>query len=169
MSEPDIEVSMGESRIETKTPVTQSLFPYSILLSHCRNLGSAEEVVSQYTTGGLDPYWVKIEVSSGIWYRVFVGCFEDLEKAETFKEEHGLDGGRIMETVYANLIGVYASSEQLQDKMRSLRNLGYSPYVIKDYDGKSRLFIGAFLTKEGAESQYHILKASGIESQILER
>ncbi len=168
-TKPDTEVSVGKSRIETKTPVTQSLFPYSILLSHCRNLGSAEQVVSQCTIGGLDSYWVKIEMSSGIWYRVFVGYFEDREKAETFKEEHGLDEGLITETAYANLIGVYASSEQLQDKMRALRNLGYSPYVIKGYDGESRLFIGAFHTKEGAETQYHNLKASGIESQILER
>jgi succinoglycan biosynthesis transport protein ExoP len=168
-SKPNTEVTVGESRIETKLPVTQSLFPYSILLSHCRNLASAEEVVSQYTKGGFDPYWVEIEVSSGIWYRVFVGYFEDREKAETFKEEHGLDEGRIMETAYANLIGVYGPSEQLQDKMRSLRDLGYSPYVTKDYDEKSRLFVGAFLTKEGAEIQYQNLKASGIENQILER
>ena len=74
-----------------------------------------------------------------------------------------------METAYANLIGVYTSSEQLQNKMESLSELGYSLYVTKDQDGASRLFIGAFLTKEGAENQYQDLKSSGIESRVIER
>jgi cell division septation protein DedD len=74
-----------------------------------------------------------------------------------------------METAYANLIGVYTSSEELQNRMASLSELGYSPYVTKDQDGESRLFIGAFLTKEGAESQYQDLKSGGIENRVMKR
>ena len=188
-SKPETDVHAEQSKSELITPPTESImdvkqtvgpkttmssegipsFPYSILLSHCRNVRSAEEVISQYAKRGLVPYWVKIEVSSGVWYRVFVGWFEDRIEAENFKREHGLQEGRIMETAYANLIGVYTSSEELQNRMASLSELGYSPYVTKDQDGESRLFIGAFLTKEGAESQYQDLKSGGIENRVMKR
>jgi len=144
-------------------------FPYSILVSHCRNVRNAEEVMSQYAKRDLVPYWVKVEVSNGVWYRVFVGSFENRIEAETFKRRHGLEEGRIMKTSYANLIGVYTSSEELRNRMGSLTELGYSPYVAKDQGGGSRLLIGAFLTKEGAESQYQDLKSSGIESRVIKR
>jgi cell division septation protein DedD len=80
-----------------------------------------------------------------------------------------LDEGIIKKTSYANLIGVYTSSEELRNRIGSLKELGYSPYVTEDQDGESRLLIGAFLTKEGAESQYRDLKLSGIESRIIMR
>jgi len=50
--------------------------------------------------------------------------------------------------MYANLIDTYTSPDELEDKILSLKNLGYCPYVIKDRDGKSRLFVGTFVTKE---------------------
>jgi hypothetical protein len=72
-------------------------------------------------------------------------------------------------TKHASLIGIYSSPDQLADNIRSLNKLHYLPYVIKSQDGKSRLFVGTFVTKEGVEKQYHDLKASGIQSQVVER
>jgi succinoglycan biosynthesis transport protein ExoP len=163
----DVKQTVGPKT--TMSPEGLPSFPYSILVSHCRSVRSAEEVVSQYAKRGLVPYWVKVEVSSGVWYRVFVGWFGDQIEAETFKRRHGLEEGRIMKTAYANLIGVYTSLEELQNRMGSLSELGYSSYVTKDQDGESLLFIGAFLTKEGAESQYQDLKSSGIENRVIKR
>ena len=163
----DVKQTMGPEK--TISPEGIPSFPYSILLSHCRDVRNAEEVMFQFAQRDLVPYWVKVEVSNGVWYRVFVGSFKERIEAETFKQEYGLKEGIIMNTVYANLIGVYASTEELQQKRRSLIEIGYSPYVIKNQDGGSRLLIGAFLTKEGAESQYQELKTSGIESRVIKR
>jgi cell division septation protein DedD len=144
-------------------------FPYSILVSHVRSVRNAEEVISQYEKRDLASYWVKVELSNGIWYRVYIGSFKNRLEAENFREGHGLEESRVMKTEYANLIGLYTSSEELQSQIGLLKELGYSPYVIEDQNGESRLFIGAFLTKEGAESQYQDLKSSGIESRIIKR
>ena len=70
---------------------------------------------------------------------------------------------------YANLIGTYSSSRELEDKIFSLRNLGYSPYVIKDSDTSFHLMVGNHATKEGAEKLYDNLKADGIVNQIIDR
>ena len=50
-----------------------------------------------------------------------------------------------------------------------LERFGYFPYVIKGEDGESRLYVGAFITRKGAEQQYHDLKSRGIQSQIVQR
>ncbi len=188
-SESETDMNAEQSKFEAITPVTESmmdvkqtvgsettmppegfpLFPYSILVSQCRDVRSAEEVIFHYAKRDLISYWVKVEVSNGIWYRVFVGAFKDRLEAETFKKRHGLEEGRVKKTVYANLIGIYSSSEELQSRIESLKKLGYSPYVTKDQDGEYRLLIGAFLTKGGAESQYQDLTSSGIESRVIKR
>ena len=187
--EPETDMEDEQSKFETVAPVAESmteirqivgpatampaegvpLFPYSILISHCRDVRSAEEVILHYAKKDLIPYWVKVEVSNGIWYRVFVGAFKDRMEAATFKRSHGLEEGRIMKTAYTNLIGIYVSSEELQNRLESLKGFGYSPYVTKDQDGEYRLLIGAFLTKEGAESQYQDLTSRGIESRVIKR
>ena len=51
----------------------------------------------------------------------------------------------------------------------SLKRSGYFPYVIKGEDGESRLYVGAFITREGAEQQYHDLKSRGVQSEIVKR
>jgi hypothetical protein len=112
---------------------------------------------------------VKVKLSNGVWYRVFTGHFEDREQAERFKQEHGLTKAIVNETKFANLITSYSSLDEIENQIRVLRNLGYCPYVMED-DGKSgRLFVGAFLTREGAQRQYDELKSSGIKAQIVKR
>ncbi|MBN1832680.1 MAG: polysaccharide biosynthesis tyrosine autokinase, partial [Deltaproteobacteria bacterium] len=170
---PVIESMMdAKQTVGSKTPMPPEgipLFPFSILVSHCRDMRSAEEVIFHYSKRDLIPYRVKVELSNGIWYRVFVGAFKDRMEAETFKKNHGLEEARIMKTAYANLIGSYASSEELQHRLESLKELGYSPYVTKNQDGEYRLLIGAFLTKEGAESQYQDLRLNEVESRVIKR
>ena len=100
---------------------------------------------------------------------MFTGHFQDREKAEKFKERHRLKEGTVKKTAYANLIGSYTQSRELENRILSLQRIGYFPYVIKGEDGESRLYVGAFITKEGAEQQDHDLKSKGIQSQIVKR
>jgi len=144
-------------------------YPYSIQLATFRTPGGAKKAVSLYRKKGVSPYWVEVETGNGTWYRIYAGHFEGPEQADEFRKEHGLREALVKKTKYANLIDTYTSPDELEDKILSLKNLGLSPYVIKDHTGQSRLFVGTFVTKEGAEKQYHDLKVRGIQIQVVER
>ncbi|MBW1792792.1 MAG: hypothetical protein JRJ14_11190 [Deltaproteobacteria bacterium] len=98
-----------------------------------------------------------------------MGQFKDLEYAREFGRKHELEEIVIKKTAYANLIGSYTSSFEIEARIQSLKVAGYSPYVIKDRDGRSHLFVGAFLTKEGAEEQYSELKSDSVQSKVVRR
>jgi capsular exopolysaccharide synthesis family protein len=118
----------------------------------------------------LSAYGTKIDFSQGVRRPVFAGHFEDPERAERFKHEHGLTKAAASEKEYANLIAIYTSPDELENQILLLRSLGYSPYVIKDDDGKPRrVFVGAYLTKAEAERQYNDLRSSGIRTQVVTR
>jgi len=143
--------------------------PFSLQLGAFRDLKEAEKLISSCKEKGMSAYWSEVELANGVWYRVFVGYFEDRESAESFKQEHGLQEAGVKHTKYANLIDTYSSFRELEDKILSLRNLGYSPYVIKDSDSSFRLLVGSYVSKEGAERLYDDLKADGILNQIIGR
>ena len=144
-------------------------YPYSLLLYHFRSLERAKDVVSLYNKKGLSAYWAKVELSNGVWHRVFVGHFQNREEADRFRREHGLKDATVKKTRYANLIGIYPSSHGLKDKIFALKILGYSTYVIKEGDGRSRLFVGTFITKEGAETQRQDLESKGVQNHVIHR
>jgi capsular exopolysaccharide synthesis family protein len=178
LTKEDVFKKPGERKPETislqgKGPVIAKKtlsHPYSIYLGSFRTLERAKRAISLYSEKGLSPYCSKVDFhEKGIWFRVFAGHFQDREKAKEFKERHRLKEGTVKKTAYANLIGAYTQSGELENRRLSLKRLGYFPYVIKGEDGKSRLYVGAFITKEGAEQQYHDLKSRGIQSQIVPR
>jgi len=186
---PKTEVSHGKTRLEAKTPVPPSppvakgggdieksathksplSYPYSLYLGSFRTLKRAKRAISIYRKKDLSPYWVKVELRKGVWYRVYAGYFEDYKGAEGLKKKYGLTEATIKKIRYANLVGTYTSSDELERQILSLKKLGNSPYFIKDHNGKTRLFVGAFLTRAGAERQYHELKSSGIENKVVKR
>jgi cell division septation protein DedD len=144
--------------------------PYSLYLGSYRTLKRAEKAISVYSKKGFSPYWVEIEFKKiGVWYRVFTGHFEDREQAEGFRQRHQLKEATVKKTAYASFIGTYSNPSNLQNQIQSLKNLGYYPYVIKHPHGKSRLYVGAFLTKAGAEAQCQALKSNGIQSELVQR
>jgi len=103
------------------------------------------------------------------WYRVFGGYFAEKKDAERFRQEHGLKEATVKKTPYANLINIHTSGDELGVETEKLKELGYSPYLIKSPDGKVLLYVGSFLTRKDAEEQYRELKSKGIENQITER
>jgi cell division septation protein DedD len=173
-------VPVAPNRVPTSRPVAvtkasaptakTSSHPYSIYLGSFRTLERAKKAISQYSKRGLSPYCSKVDFrEKGIWFRVFAGHFQDRRKAEKFKERHRLREGTVKKTAYANLIGTYKGSSELEEEHLSLKRSGYFPYVIKGEDGESRLYVGAFITRKGAEQQYHDLKSRGIQSEIVKR
>jgi hypothetical protein len=147
----------------------ESSFPFSVYIGSYKDLDHARRAISDSQAKGTS-YWVKTDLGEkGIWYRVYVGCFQTREQAETFIKTHQIADGESRRTPYANFIGTYSSDEELEKIRLSLLNLEFSPYVIEASGGGSHLFTGAFYQKARAEKQHLDLKAKGIQSQVVER
>jgi len=145
-------------------------YPYTLQLGSFRTLRQAERAKKIYSKKGLSPYWTKVELEErGVWYIVFTGYFAGRKDAKIFRKEHRLKRSVVKKTPFANLINIHTSGVELEAETKKLKELGYSPYHIEYPDGKILLYVGSFLTREGAEEQYHELKSRGIENQITER
>ena len=144
--------------------------PYSILLASCRLPQSARKVISDYQKAGFTPYVSKVEFENGeVWLRVFTGHYQTHKQALRVKNEHHLSGAIIKKTPYANLIDTFSSQDAMQGSLNRLKELGYSPYILKSPANTFQLMVGAFITREGAEKQKSELKSNGISNEIINR
>lgn len=144
--------------------------PYSILLSSCRLEQSARKIVSDYRKAGLTPYVVKVRFDNGDeWLRVLAGHYQTRQEALTVKKEQQLSAAIVKKTPYTNLIGTFATEEAMQDDISRLRKLGYSPYFLKTRNDRFKLVVGAFVTREGAETHSQELQSKGIQNSVIKR
>ncbi|MDB9822332.1 SPOR domain-containing protein [Deltaproteobacteria bacterium] len=149
---------------------TAPLFPFSLHIGSYRTIERAEKAIDEYIKEDIHAYWVKVDLNEkGVWYRIFTGYFRDRHEAERFREEHELKDSIIKNTRYANLIGTYRTSEELDEKVMLLESLDYSSFVIKDPDGAYCLYVGSFYDRAMAEKQYNDLISDNIQNQIVER
>ncbi len=158
--------AVGTPEVGASPSVT---YPFSLFLCTVPRSDQAEQRVSKYRENGLDAYYSEVALHRGIRYRVYAGYFESAEQAERFKMGKALKEAEVKETPFANLIGTFTSQDKLEGKIQSLKGLGFSPYVIREADGKGRLLVGAFQNEERAKRQHEELKSKGIENQIVQR
>ncbi|MCK4788207.1 MAG: SPOR domain-containing protein, partial [Desulfobacteraceae bacterium] len=136
------------------TQETRVTYPYSVLLASYRVVKNAQRALAIYREIGLSVFWVRVDLGDdNVWYRVFTGHFRGREEAEAFIKEKGLVEARSKKIRYANLVGVYTSENALNAKLLELSRLGYCQYIIKGIKGTSQLYVGAFYTRQGAETQ----------------
>jgi hypothetical protein len=171
---PDAKADDASKTIAKKTESVplekKSYHPYSILLSSCRLPQSARKIVSDYQKMGLAPYVAKVEFKNGdVWLRVFTGHYQTRKEALTVKKDHHLSEAIVKKTPYTNLIDTFSSQDAMKDSLKRLKDLGYSPYVLKSPANKFQLVVGAFITKEGAEKQKSELQSKGISNTIIDR
>jgi polysaccharide biosynthesis transport protein len=146
-----------------------SIHPYSLYLGSVPNPELAKRGVMQSRKKGISAYAVKLELSNGVWYRIYAGAFAEQNEGEKLIREKKLRDAKVVKTPWANLIGVYSSSGEVESRAKHLRDLDYFPYVVKCRDGTKRLYVGAFYDKERAEGLYEELKARDIDTQTVQR
>ena len=105
----------------------------------------------------------------GVWFRFFTGYFRSKDEAEKYIRDRNLQGASPGITKYANLIGSYDSEKEVEDQKRTLVSAGFCPYVVKDANGRTLLYSGAFDRKEYAEKDRTALASKGIRSEVVER
>jgi cell division protein FtsN len=119
---------------------------------------------------GLTPYVAKVEFKNGdVWLRVFAGHYQTRKEALTVKQKHHLSKAIVKKTPYTNLIDTFSSEDEMKDALRRLKDLGYSPYVLKRAENRFQLVVGAFITREGAETQKSELQSKGISNEVVQR
>ncbi|MDF1590119.1 MAG: SPOR domain-containing protein [Desulfobacterales bacterium] len=156
--------------IGTNPQTSTSSYPYSLHDGSYRTLTATREAIEAYRKMGLEAYWTSVDLGEkGTWYRVFIGYYNNLASARRIIEVKSLTDVRPEETRYANLIGTYASEDDLQPKRRLIAESGYSPYVIMDDNGKLSLYVGAHVSLKNAEKLSDELSARGISSRVVER
>ncbi|MBI9082872.1 MAG: HD domain-containing protein [Desulfobacterales bacterium] len=144
-------------------------FPFSIKFASHNNKMSAEKEVKALETAGIPAHWVKVNLGKdGIWYRVFSGCFEDIDSAERYIAERSIDGVRVKKTGYSTLTGSFTDKAMAERNLKELRQKGFSPYLA-EMEATFHVFVGAFYTPEGAADQHSELLVYGIENRIVQR
>jgi len=167
---PPVKQAVPDGKGRESIAVSQGEYPYSIYLGSLKTLDQAKKAVSLYTDKGMQAYWVKVHFKEkGEWYRIYAGHFKDLQEADGFAQARGITEKETFKTEYANLIGTYSQSKDFDDRVKAIRDLGYSSYTIKGSDGKLKLLVGAYVTEEAAEQQRQELMARGIENRIIKR
>jgi len=111
---------------------------------------------------------VEVRLNKGTWYRVYAGHFASREDGNGYIAEKGLQGAKVIDTLgepHRNLCIPFRAPGESE----TLRDFDYSPYVVKDDDGKERLYLGAFNERNRAQRVLEELKSKGIESRIVRR
>lgn len=156
----------GKQPAAAVTPVSR---PFSLFLGSFRNRERAQKAIDSYLSGGLSPYWTRVDLAEkGMWYRVYAGYFEEEEQARAYQNRHNLPEGQVKRTPYAVRIDGFTPEEGLQKQSDSLKTLGYFPYVIQEGAGTS-LLLGAFITRQGAEQLQRDLNQKGIPCRVIMR
>jgi cell division septation protein DedD len=145
-------------------------YPYSIYLGSYNTVASVKELSSNYMKMGITSYWIKLDLGKkGVWYRLYVGCFQKREEADEYIKTWKLPDAESKNTKYTNLIGAYISKEDAEKHKADLEEKGYSAYIISDAKDAFRLYTGAFYKKEHAEALRTDLESNGIKSLVVKR
>lgn len=144
--------------------------PFSILLETLSQHSNAQQAISFYKKKGLTCYWVKVSLDDeGDKYRLFTGAFATEAEAKNALAKHHLTGKSVKKTPYAARIGIFSNKEELATTYKKTAATGVVPYVLGTADENFFLFVGAFYTAEGANSQCRELVDKGLPCQAVSR
>ncbi|SPD71839.1 hypothetical protein PITCH_A1070013 [uncultured Desulfobacterium sp.] len=151
------------------TPTATEHYPYTLHMGSHKSLRQVERSSAELKKKGLSPYWLHVSLpDKGKWYRLFIGTFRTKAEADDFQKAHGIRADRILMTPYSVRIGSFTSKEESDQKMSSLRDSGYCPYIIEQ-NGRYDLLVGAYQTRLAAEQLAIRLRAKGIDCEMILR
>jgi len=145
-------------------------YPYTVHVGSFKSVDTAEKLADTHRKSGLQSFWVRADLGAkGVWYRVFLDCYETRAAAEKIVAERGLNDVLVRKTPYAIHVDTYLSETNLTNRMHDLSKRGYSPYTIEDKMGRWHLFLGSFINRNSAKALERNLKADGIPAVTVVR
>lgn len=164
------------AKIETPKPeaapvsATRAAYPFSILLSSCKEKENALAALSGYRQTGMTPYIVRTDLGGkGIWWRMLTGHYRTLAEATQAKNALKLPDAVVVKTPYANLIGQYGSESEASEAAHKVTPKEVFPYVVKGPGPSFQLMSGAFPSQQAAEIHRRELDARGVSTRTVQR
>ncbi|MCU0592219.1 MAG: SPOR domain-containing protein [Desulfobacterales bacterium] len=145
-------------------------YPFSILLSSCKEKENALAAASRYRQTGLTSYIVRTDLGNkGIWWRTLAGHYRTLAEAIQAKNKLKLSDAVVVKTPYANLIGQYGSEAEAAEAANRVAQKEVFPYMVKGPGPSFQLMAGAFPSQHAAEIHRRELDAKGVATRTVQR
>jgi hypothetical protein len=145
-------------------------YPFSILLSSCRERQNAVAALPEYRKMGLTPYIVETDLGSkGLWWRILAGQYRTLEEAVLARKALRPSDAVVVKTPYANLIGQYGSEREALQAAAQVHTKEVFPYVLRGAGNSYELLAGAFPSQQAADKNQRELESKGIAARTIRR
>lgn len=152
------------------TSASSAAYPFSILLSSCREKENAIGALSGYRQAGLTPYIVQTDLGGkGVWWRILTGHYRTLAEAAQAKTALNLSNAVVVKTPYANLIGQYGSETEAAEAAARVTRKGVFPYLVKGPGASFQLMAGAYSSQKAADTHRRELDARGVSTRTVQR
>lgn len=168
--------AMPAVKPELKTPKPKAIsaartaYPFSILLSSCKERENAVASLSAFRRTGLTPYIAQADLGGkGLWWRTLMGYYRTLEEASRAKNALKIGDAVVVKTPYANLIGQYESETEAAEAVARLDPKAVFAYIVKGSENSFQVMTGAFPSPQAAETQQRELEARGITTSTVLR
>jgi hypothetical protein len=159
------------SRLEPKPgPGARAAYPFSVLLSSCREKQNALAALSSYRQAGLTPYIVQTDLGSkGLWWRTLTGYYRTQAEAVQAKNALKRFEAVVVKTPFANQIGQYGSETEAGEAAARVALKEVFPYIVKGPGNSFQLMAGAFPSQQAAEMHRRELDAMGVSTRTVQR
>ncbi len=148
----------------------RTAYPFSILLSSCKEKQNALAVLSAYRQRGLTPYIVQTDLGSkSLWWRILTGHYRTQAEAAQAKNALKLPNAVVVKTPFANLIGQYGSETEASEAAARVALKEVFPYIVKGPGNSFQLLAGAFPNQPAAEMHRRELDAKGVSARTVQR
>jgi len=151
-------------------PESRAAYPFSILLSSCKEMENARAALSGYRRAGLTAYIVQTDLAGkGLWWRILTGHYRNLAEALQARQALKLVNAVVVKTPFANLIGQYGTETEAAAAAARLTPKDVFAYTVKGPGNSFQLMAGAFPSQQAAAIYRRELEAKGISTRIIQR
>ncbi|MFH1982190.1 MAG: AAA family ATPase [Pseudomonadota bacterium] len=135
-----------------------------------RTLQRTQKAHQQYAAAGIDTHWTRVDLGDkGVWFRLFAGRFSSRAEAFAFRSAKGLGEAMVVMAPWTVLIADGASSQGVTAIRETLEGRQTEVIVRAVGDDRYRVFSGAFVTYDGAQTLASDIAAMGLEASVVPR
>lgn len=176
---PASESLAGKFVFGKKTILTvDEISPYTVQITASQSKEGCFKVANMLRRAGYPAFTGSLLLKDkGIWYRIYVGSYSQMEDAEGMKNTLAKDqisDGFIRSMPYAIQVGNAGSADSLKPLREKIFDIKYLPYTsnvrnAETQAGYMRLLVGAFENREDAATLLAEIRQAGLEARIVNR